>query len=196
MTIQMSDHVTYKDKRYVLVDTESYLIGSADFDVTPAEGINTACWRGYTAEYEIVDNVLYGIKSVMTFNREKNKPEISSSSRLKMNYTGSILIARTNNDESFIADFLESYLCTDEAYELHFDNGVLNEEISLKEVLDEWEEIEAQIEMEIKEKISKGIYKEKYEGWDDINSKQCEFAKDKLKYNYCNYKWGHSGIRG
>ena len=190
MTIQMNDHVRYKGKRYVLVDTELSLIDSADFEVAQPNGYWTACWRGYLAEYEVTDNVLYGVKTVKTLNREKNTIDDLSSKCLRMNYTGSILIGRTDDETDFIADYFDSYLDTDEAYELHFVNGVLDKEISLKAALDEWERIVTQLKKEIDEKINKGMYKDKYEGWTDIDAKQRDFAKENLKYSYCNYKWG------
>ena len=163
MTIQVCDFVNYKNSRYVLIDCEKEksVIDSAELDLK-GKICDTSCHRGYTAEYFIEDNILYGIKTVGTYSDEEK-----SSERTRMFYTGSIVIG----DGSF-GDFLECCLGCSEAYELYFENGVLTEVNDLSEMLSAW----------------KGQDKAD----DCLKQLEAErtFLKKYLKYEYGqNYKW-------
>ena len=53
-----------------------------------------------------------------------------------MNFTGSCIIARTEGKNSWLnSDFLECYVNFDEAYELHFTEGTLDEVLDLGEAI-------------------------------------------------------------
>ena len=163
MTIQVCDFVNFKNSRYVLFDCEKgkSVIDSADFDLK-GKISSTDCHRGYTAEYFIEDNVLYGIKTVDMYSDEEKCSE-----KTRMSYTGSMVIG----DGSF-GDFLESCLGCSEAYELYFENGALAEVNDLSEML--------------------AVWKEQDKPDDCLKQLEFEraFLKKYLKYEYGqNYKW-------
>lgn len=165
MTIQICDFVNFKNNRYVLIDCEKgkSVIDSAEFDLE-WKICDTSCHRGYTAEYFVEDNVLYGIKTVDAYYGEDDG---ENSEKTRMSYTGSVVIG----DGSF-GDFLECCLGCSEAYELYFENGVLAEVNDLSEMLNEWAE-------QTKES-------------DCMKQLEAEraFLKKHLKYEYGqNYKW-------
>ena len=190
MTMQASDSVRYKKKVYTLVDCTSNLIATADFGIMGSDVTCTACYRGYTAEYSVKKNVLYGVKHINGFLRLEG--EELESDWLKMNFTGSILIAKPG-ERYFNSDFIDSYLFADIAYELRFEDGVLQEEISLSEAIKEWKEMEVQIDKENAEKVKQGIYEDEYEGYRRKADIREEFARKHLKYKYCDYKWKTKG---
>ena len=56
MTIQASDKVIYKKKKYTLIDVEKgkQIINCAEFKMPEHSFfMSSGCWRGYTAEYKI-----------------------------------------------------------------------------------------------------------------------------------------------
>lgn len=124
MTVQAADYIYYNDKEYTLIDME---LGKdmAEELIDPSEKhvLSTACWRGYMAEYYIADNVLYG----RTTTEEWQSVEDTESPKQRIHYTGSCVVAYNNEEMLFISDFLECYLGSDEAYELHFSDGILDE---------------------------------------------------------------------
>ena len=182
MTMQSSDYVLYKKKKYELIDCSSNLIETANFKIEKPNCHSTACHRGYTADYFIIDGILYGEKSVTIYdpNIEISIEEAfktTTSDRMKMNYTGSIVIAHYE-DEFYISDFLDCYLLAQEAYELYFIDGKLQEEINLSNIIKEWNEKEE--ELGVDDPLKNARRREK-------------FAKEHLKYKYCDYKWKTKG---
>lgn len=163
MTIQVCDFVNFKNSRYVLFDCEKgkSVIDTAEFGLK-GRIYSTDCHRGYTAEYFIEDNFLYGVKMVdMYYDEEKH------SEKMRMSYTGSMIIG----DGSF-GDSLECCLGCSEAYELYFENGVLAEANDLSEMLTAW--------------------KKQDKSDDCLKQLEAErsFLKKYLKYEYGqNYKW-------
>lgn len=135
MTVQMSDSFIYKRKKYVLVDVEEnkQLIDCAEFQLSENPfALCSACWRGYTAEYRVTKGKLYGER--YEWDNEKHEDIVSES--LFLNYTGSCVVARTVNKNRWLnSDFLECYLNFDEALELHFTNGILDEVHDLAEAI-------------------------------------------------------------
>jgi len=180
MTMQASDSFVYKRKKYVLIDVEKgkQIIDCADFQMPEhVMSICTACWRGYTAQYTVKGNKLYGVR--YEWDAEKRK-DVKSDSML-MNYTGSCVIARTTQKNAWInSDFLECYVRFDEAYELHFTDGVLDEVLDL-----------AQAITEAKEFMESEIYKS--EATEPHVRGRCleeiAFMNLKYEYDYRTYKW-------
>ncbi len=146
MTMQASDTVIYKRKKYTLIDVEKgkQMIDCAEF---PGSGeiyaFSFACWRGYTAEYRIRDGKLYGVRC-----EEKMEMETSlQSQEMFVNYTGSCVIAWNRDKDAWgNSDFLECYLDYDEALELHFTDGVLDEVRDLAEAIQEQKEWKKKVE--------------------------------------------------
>ncbi|MBE5952321.1 MAG: hypothetical protein E7260_12200 [Lachnospiraceae bacterium] len=180
MTVQVSDSVKYKRKKYVLIDVEKgkQIIDCADFKMPEhLPCYNTSCWRGYTAEYVIRKDKLYGTR--YEWDDEQRK-EIESET-LFLNFTGSCVIARTTKNNTWLnSDFLECYVRFDEAYELHFTDGVLDEVLDLHKAI-----------TEAKEFIESETYKD--ESTEPQVRANCleEIAYMNLKYDYDyrTYRW-------
>ena len=193
MTQQSSDYVIYKRKRYTLIDCESNLIKTADFGMGVNKDESTGCYRGYNAIYRIIKDTLYGVK----INEEVDfsdgfKVTYKKSKRMKMNYTGSILIAMPGSDY-FNSDFIDGYLFADEAFELYFVDGKLEEVISLKEAISEWKKEDKRIDAENKILRKEGKLEDKHAGYMRKADIRDKYAKKHLKYKYCNYKWTTTG---
>ncbi|MDE6088746.1 MAG: hypothetical protein K2G25_10230, partial [Oscillospiraceae bacterium] len=121
MTMQSCDYLYYQGKKYTLIATEKNtdLINSADFGLENNIYM-TCCYRGYQAEYFIEDNFLYGEKTVDGEIEETDSQIIihfQKSPKLRMNYTGSLLLARNQDERFSFADFINCYLNFDEAFE-------------------------------------------------------------------------------
>ncbi len=189
MTMQMDDYIRYKNRKYTLIDCTSNLIETAPFELDSI-GYSTACRRGYTAEYSVENDVLYGIKCVTDSRRESDEIRILEyrSECMKMDYSGSLLIAGFK-DDLHNADFIDSFLDAETAYELIFEKGNLKEEILLKGAIEEWKTLETQLKKENREKLKQKIYKDEYEAYRRIGEIKEGFVRDRLKYKYCSYKW-------
>lgn len=180
MTVQVSDSVKYKRKKFVLIDVEKgkQLIDCADFRIPEhMPCFNTSCWRGYTAEYAIKGNKLYGTR----FEWDADKHKDLKSETLFLPFTGSCVIARTGKNNSWInSDFLECYVRFDEAYELHFTDGILDEVLDLAKAI-----------TEAKEFIDSDIYNE--ESTELYAKRKCleeiAFMNLKYEYDYRTYRW-------
>lgn len=183
MTIQAPDYVRYNNKKYTLIDIEKgkNMIGEIS-ELTSLDEciVSTACWRGYTADYFIEDGRLYAVRSERTWE----DPEIIkvSSEKTRLHYTGSCIIAYDSEDDFMISDFLCCYLNYEEALELHFTNGVLDEvrdlSYAVREFHDGWENGGI-------ERDSKGIITGK-----GIETREHLTCRD-LKYQYDEntYRW-------
>ncbi len=183
MTIQACDYVWYKGEKFVLIDCEKNkdMIDSANFDLKN-QFMWTACYRGYTAEYFIEEDVLFGIKSVSRLIRTDSKKnpiriETEQTLKLKLNYNGSIVIASNNDERLLFLDFLDSYLDCEQAFEMYFIDGCLMEVNDLLKAIKEWKEIE------------KSMKSENIDFRDIYNAKRV-FAEKHLEYEYgCSYKF-------
>lgn len=177
MTVQVSDCIKYKRKKYVLIDVEKgkQMIDCADFKIPEHEpAFNTSCWRGYTAEYVIKNNKLYGTRYEWDAVQHKNL----KSECLFLNFTGSCVIARTKENNSWLnSDFLECYLRFDEAYELHFTDGVLDEVLDLAKAITEAKEVEMYDVESSLPHANRGLLEE------------IAFMNLKYEYDYRTYKW-------
>ena len=138
MTMQCPDLLFYKSKKYIISDSESEIIETADFPKVKYCLCETSCRRGYLAEYFIEDNKLYGIKFTSEFENGE-----SESAKLPMNYTGSILAVYVMEGKFMVgfADFFSRYLEADEAYEFYFIDGELCDVHSLQSAIDEWKNV-------------------------------------------------------
>ncbi|MBQ6389588.1 MAG: hypothetical protein IJH90_08165 [Mogibacterium sp.] len=145
MTVQMADYVTYNGRKFTLIDIE---MGKSMIGELPGPGpleerwVCTACWRGYTADYFIIDDCLYVIRSKGgAYDEDRDPADKTISPEMKrLHYTGSCIIAGDDAEEYRISDFLECYLNYEEALELHFTNGVLDEVRNLKDAVKEFRE--------------------------------------------------------
>ena len=181
MTMQAADYVNISRKKYVLIDVEKdkQIITCADFIMPEHNGIvlvSTGCWRGYTAEYYVVQNILYGIKSHVIYFEESKQTKRIKSSRIIIPYTGSCIIAY---GDAWNSDFIQSYVNYDEAFELYFDNGVLNEKNTLASAIEKAKAFSKTDEYKNKMEPNKRTI---------IN----EIAREPLKYKYNKwrtYKW-------
>lgn len=169
MTMQSCDYIWYKNEKFVLIDCErgKDIINSADFGLKSFSAM-TCCYRGYTAEYFIEDNFLYGQKTVEDYT-EKTDSRITikfkTSPKIKTNYTGSAIIAINDDSRYFMSDFFDSFLFFDRAYELYFIDGELLELTDLLPAIQE------------------------YKASEDSFEKRKEIAVKYLQYEYGNYKW-------
>lgn len=183
MTVQASDYVFYKNKRFVLIDVEEgkQLINYVKPSILQRlneifnETKISSCWRGYTAQYFINGNILYGIREEIIASRLKR---IKSPLR-QVRYTGSIIIAFKNDDHLKFSDFIDCYLDYDEAYELFFLNGRLREAHKLDKAIKEYNV------------DSKKIICDEDSDFKKIHNVRDNVARKHLKYKYDkkNYKW-------
>jgi len=131
MTVQTPDIVYFGEMEFVLIDVEEgkQIIEFAEFEMPEHDPellmLNTACWRGYTMEYYVIHDILYGIKDMGGIR----------SPRTMIPFTGGCIIAR--GDNIWNTDFIEMYLDADEAFELYFEKGILKEKFSLDSALKE-----------------------------------------------------------
>ena len=82
-------------------------------------------------------NRLYGIRH----ERGEDWNNIISSKQMPLNFTGGCVIAINNdenNDMFCISDFLQCYIDYEEAYEIHFTNGILDEVLDLHTAIEEF----------------------------------------------------------
>lgn len=164
MTMQVPDIFIYEDRRYLLIDIEKdkVLINPLDYQIKEeVHSFSTACWRGYVAEYSIIDNRIYLTK----FNDEEMK--------VKLDLTGGVIIGL--EEEGYQnSDFIESIFSGyNVAYELLFDCGKLVLVHSLIDAILKFSEI--------KESLTRDTYTEVARRFIDEN---CS-----VKYDYKSYKW-------
>lgn len=180
MTMQANDSFMFKRKKFVLIDVENgkQIIDSADFCMQEHKPVLcTSCRRGYVAEYVVKQGKLYGTKYEQDAITHKEK----GSDTMLMNYTGSCVIARMARPDGWVnADFLSGYTRCDEAYELHFTNGVLDEEIDLAPVIAKTKEL---VEADVRQEDIEATFAR----WEQIG----DIARTGLKYEYDvkSYKW-------
>lgn len=128
-------------KKYTLIDVEKgkEINGRVKF-VMPAKvtkknlAWSTACWRGYTMDYHVVQGKLYGVKKQEIWLEKYDREEVGSP-KVFIQFTGSCIVAR---------DFIGQYpsiepqlLDFTEAFELYFEQGRLKEKLSISSVLEE-----------------------------------------------------------
>ena len=180
MTVQASDSFIFKRKKYVLIDVEigKQIIDCADFHMPEHNpSCCPACWRGYTADYKVRGDKLFGIR----FEWDSILHKDVKSDMQMMNFTGSCIIARTEGKNSWLnSDFLECYVNFDEAYELHFTEGTLDEVLDLGEAIVKAKEFKAS-EIYLSETTEPYVRGQHLE----------EIARMhlKYKYDYRTYRW-------
>ena len=184
MTVQASDYVLFENKPFTLIDIEKdkQIIDCAEFTFDTEideEKIaqTTACWRGYTAEYSIENDILYGIKMINLFIDGEYLEVLSR--KTKINFSGSCIIAFENDDDSWpLSDFLPCYLDFGEAYELYFENGHLVEKHNLASAIEKFIRIEDTKDYKSLTPQERDAQLEK-------------IAQEPLKYSYSDssYKW-------
>ncbi|MDE6672173.1 MAG: hypothetical protein K2K16_08235 [Ruminococcus sp.] len=180
MTKQCCDYMWYKNEKFVLIDCEKDkdIINSADFGLKNFSAM-TCCYRGYTAEYFIEDNFLYGKKTVEDYTEITDSSiniNFKVSPKMKMNYTGSAIIAINDSEKYCGADFFENFLFFDRAYELYFIDGELCELTDLSPAIQEYKELKDSL-----------IHTKNY--YEILFEKSREIAVKHLQYEYgINYK--------
>ena len=149
MTHQRKDIVVFNNKEFVLFDTEDnklifdcfktldipvnkYMLGPID--------VNSALHRGHNERYEIRENVLWGqmIKQNLVIDKPNKKwyEKTLYSDLVPIPFTGACVIG----NGSYADDWLVGYIHGNEAYELHFTSGILDECFNLKEAIDFYNE--------------------------------------------------------
>ena len=184
MTMQTADCVYIKKKKYYLIDVEegkqiitcsNYIMPKHNGEIT----CSTACYRGYTADYYIFRDLLYGIKSEERYIEDSRKSILIKSPKTFIPYTGSCIIAYGNN---WGCDFLVEYTFFYEAYELYFEKGKLKEKLQLNLAIEKAKIFRQTVECNnIKPH-------ERFKELDKI-------AREQLKYKYDvrrTYKWRHN----
>lgn len=182
--MQAADYVNIRRKKYILIDVEKdkQIITCADFNMPEFNGImslSTACWRGYTAEYYVIRNNLYGIKRQEIYFEELKKEKTIKSSRVFIPFTGSCIIAC---GDAWNSDFISSYIDYDEAFELYFENGTLKEKNTLISAIEK-----------IKFLCKTDEYENKIQPYERAIIRE-QIAREPLKYKYNDdtYKWRYS----
>ena len=180
MTMQSCDYMWYKNEKFVLIDCEKEknIINSADFGLKNFYTM-TCCYRGYTAEYFIEDNFLYGQKKVAYYSEKTDSGitiDFKISPKIKINYTGSAIIAINDDSKYIMSDFFDTFLFFDRAYELYFIDGELCEITDLSPAIQEYKTLTVSL------KHSSNYY-------EILHKKREEIAVKYLQYEYGNYKW-------
>ena len=181
MTVQAADYMHIEKKKYTLIDIEDgkQIIDCAVFEMPKHDGnieLSTACRRGYTADYHILGETLYGIKKHEIFIKP-HVYKVIESPKTMIPYTGSCIIAYGRGRNS---DFIHSYIDYDEAFELYFKHGVLIETRTLISAIEKARAFQETYE-----------YKNKMEPREISNLRE-KFAREPLKYRYDErrtYKW-------
>jgi len=181
MTKQADDYMHLGRKRYTLIDIEKdkQIIDCAEFVMPyPSDdeicfSICSACWRGYTADYYIVRNTLYGAREEVIYGGGKDK--VIKSPRTFIPFTGSCVIARGGDHYFWHSDFLDGYAYYDEAFELYFKDGILKEKLSLADAI---EKVKAITES----------------GKENANLSSIILGALKYQYGESTYKWRNEGL--
>ena len=135
---QLKDYFYYDDRKFMLlaISDDKHLIKCAEFhipyDVQFSKSTNN--WRGYQATYYAEDNKLYGIKNIWAYN------EPIYSDKMFLDFTGYCII--TDVDVRFGTCYYE-YLYCNEAYELKYKHGILQNVNNLSTAIhefDAWDE--------------------------------------------------------
>lgn len=180
MTAQISDYVVFSGKEFSLIDTEK---GKDLYSTIPVEATketnatknfgflnSTACYRHHFAYYFIKDDILYGVDGRSC----ETEGAIEFSDKFKKcDYTGAMLIAYHEEDSiPFNSDFIDSFIRANEAYEIHFKKGKIDDIVDLKTVIERFREgtdnynkyleIGKNFEFEKREKFIKTFLKYKY----------------------------------
>lgn len=154
------DRIIYKDHEYVVIDYEDNgtTIGKG-LDFGMKEGFLSArsSLREYLLGLCLVDNKLYGFKRIASAEQGGWK----CSEQIFIPYTGCIIIA----DEGGITEpvSVESFLDSENAFELQFSEGELVRDTDLSSYIIEWDSCKESGERQNKQYFAKksvdGIYK-------------------------------------
>jgi len=181
MTMQAVDYVKIGKKLYKLIDIEKdkQIITCANFIMPEHNGSlteSTGCYRGYTANYYITKNKLYGIKYQEIYYENLSDYKEIKSFKLFIPYTGSCIIANGNGCNS---DFISSYIDYIEAFELYFENGILIEKFPLISAIEKMNVLN-----------ENDVYNNEMEPYERAVLREY-LAREPLKYKYDNstYKW-------
>ena len=137
MTAQIGDKIHYKGMRYSLSSEplSAFLLKNK---INKFNELNTACWRGYVAEWEVVDNKLYLVNIRFSYSPRKKVTVKTGDSLTEMdklfpgqtkvhaNWVSSTLIIKTGKLIEYIHMGYESIYEID--IYLKFENGELIEE--------------------------------------------------------------------
>ena len=203
MTVQEAEYMHIDRKKYVLIDIErrKQIIDCAVFVMPePPEGysnemLSTSCKRGYTADYFVENDILYGVKKEEIYfiddtNYQMENKE-NKSPKTMIPFTGSCIIAYGGGWNS---DFLEAYLHYDEALELYFEQGLLKEKHSLNSAI---EKARAFRESDEYRKMTENFRTGDRSVALKIKESTIErFTREPLKYEYGErtYKWRYGDI--
>jgi hypothetical protein len=154
MTGQISDSFLYNGEEYFIVGIDgNELFDPLSFDIETIPA-STACWRGFQAFYSINEEVLV-LQNLFISMKEKkeingNKPSKGESFfkyqfpelNLKMNFTGTILVARNFIQEMYIHMGFQRPMSYENVLELHFVKGKLTREKDLSKKMEELRNID------------------------------------------------------
>ncbi|NHJ47924.1 MAG: hypothetical protein FK733_09060 [Asgard group archaeon] len=154
MTGQIPDEFLYKDERYAIAGISGgSLFNPEDFDLKPHSSC-TACWRGYQAFFNVIENhlvidTLYiNIEETKILNNKKPK-KLSKSSKdpyrsffkfhypglmLKLNFSGTILLAKDFIDSMYVHMGFQKPIAYETVIELKFEKGKLIEAVDKSEL--------------------------------------------------------------
>lgn len=170
-----TDSFTLDGVEYVVIDISEYAhpILCADF-IMPCEfqynpGTNNR--RGYVADYELIDNKLYGTKVIYLGG------EPVSSKKLFVDFTGAFVIAFISHSGRYGGLYcgVEYYIYFDRAFELIFQNGILIEKRDLSAAKIEFEQL---------------VNSKRY-GSGFIEAHRIKIARKHLKYSYHSHQYTH-----
>lgn len=128
MTVQSSDTLVYKHKKFYIIDIEkgTVIINPEDYsDDDELCTISTACWRGYEVELLVEKNQLY----LARYNGRRINQLLP--------FTGAMIIVR--RDKGFFnTDFLSSVFEFNEVLELVFNSGTIKECRDLSDAIENY----------------------------------------------------------
>ena len=142
MTRQKSDYMYFERKKYTLiaVEKDKDMKGRVKFIMPPNTPSadkcrSSACWMGYTMDYHVIRNSLYGAKKQSVWCDSSNNFEDVKSAKAFIPFTGSCIIANGPVHLNSMGN-RGWYIYGHEAFELYFEQGKLKERLPLTPVME------------------------------------------------------------
>ena len=135
MSMQSADMILFDNKDYLILDIEE---NKKIIDIEQLEKakiiseyknqiVCSSCWRGYTATYQII-NDKFILKIIVRDDTHIDNVNY------ELDFSGCIIIVE-DDDSYFNTDFIECLFKFGNAYELVFESGKLIKQMSLNEII-------------------------------------------------------------
>ncbi len=170
MTAQARTSLYLEGNHYYMLGTETnkFLLDGGEF-IVPREmvALATSNWKGYYITYFVEDKQLYGVMYDHFEEETIKHTAYVYSNQVALKYTGACIIAmnvndRIKNDEIYYWDYPTRYVEHDYAYELFFEDGVLQDIVSLRAGIEEIERYDKLPSYKTREDVAKKYLGKRY----------------------------------